>query len=403
MTRRSRRRWARTWPPSRRAGWPSSAHAAAAAVRAAAGAARPAARGLDGPGPIGRRGSGAARAGSGGRDPVRGTSSLPRRPRRRRAIRGSTPGPTRRRRSVAGGDVAPCWSRSWCSSSSAWPPSGSSPHAAAGRRRDRARGPHPGHPELAGHAGSRPARAGLPGRRPARIRGPAHPDHEPGADAAGRRPRSTCRRSRRASSSRSSTCGRAIQDLEDAGRGRDRRHPASSTTQLAAGAGRRRAGRPRRARASSSSSRTPGSPCPRTPTSATTSSRARTCSRSSRSCGWPAPRRGRQRRTGHGGDGDRGHRRLGAGQLRLPRAALPGRGDRTRRHVRPADPVRRASWTSSATRAETFGIGVELRRRWTRSTCPAYAGSVTLRYGHVDPSRSRRRPSAPVAAAPGAP
>ena len=53
-------------------------------------------------------------------------------------------------------------------------------------RHDRAREPHPAHPELAGHARARAPRPRLPHRGAARLRGPADPLHDPGADAARR-------------------------------------------------------------------------------------------------------------------------------------------------------------------------------------------------------------------------
>ena len=70
----------------------------------------------------------------------------------------------------------------------------------------------------------------------------------------------------------------------------------------------------------------------------------------------------------------------GPRQLGVPRAAVPGGGDRAGRHVRPADARRPGSSTSSAARAETFGIGVDYAAL-DAVDLPAYAGAVNLRYG----------------------
>ena len=86
----------------------------------------------------------------------------------------------------------------------------------------------------------------------------------------------------------------------------------------------------------------------------------------------------------HGG---RRHRRLGARQLGLPRAAVRREGDRPGADVRHARSRRPASSTSSAAASETFGIGVGYAVL-DQVDLDAYAGSVNLRYGRVDASPS---------------
>ena len=91
-------------------------------------------------------------------------------------------------------------------------------------------GPPPVHPQLAADAGGGVAGARVPRRRPAGRPGTTGPLHDPGADAAGRDRRPSCRPSRSSSRRRSSTCGHGSRRPSRQGRGRPRSCATSTTS-----------------------------------------------------------------------------------------------------------------------------------------------------------------------------
>ena len=241
------------------------------------------------------------------------------------------------------------------------------------------------------------ARPRVPDRRPARRRGPARPLHDPGALAAGRDGHASSRRSRTRSRRGSSSCAPRISELEgtSAGlRGDGRQlNDDLEEARIAAGldpADRDRDRAPARGFARSPSRR--GRRARRLP-------RHRPRHPDRRRGALARRRRGRlgQRRAGRPPTTrDHRHRRIGAGQLGLPRAAVPGDRDR------PGGPVRAPERGARVRRLRPRpGRAVRdpavVRRAGRRSTCrrsPARSPCATR--GRCRPPRParRRRPAA---------
>ena len=252
----------------------------------------------------------------------------------RRALRRRPrPAPTRTPRPTC----RPGWRRWWraSGSSSSW--SSSSRHAATGRRtsgHDLGRAAPARDPELAGHARRGAPGARLPDRRPARVRGPAGPLHDAGANAAGRDRHRAADRAGRPQGP-DPPAPRPDPGRREPGRGGGRPRPAAQR-EARAGADRGRADRAHRQRDRPPARGLEGAgPAGR--------QRVRLPGRFARH---PGRRRGAvgrrrrgdrgQRRADHADLRDHRHRQLAAGQLGLPRAALPDQRARAGRPLRPA-------------------------------------------------------------------
>ena len=375
-TRRSRPPSAWTWPPSRPRGWPTSGRPCRSA-RALAGPAGPAPP--DWEGAAGRRGRRARRADA-TRRPIRGDGRPVATPaRQHRAVRHVRERHWRRR--------ACSWARY---------------RRPRGRRRPRRLGrPRPAR-RRGVTAGVRPlvrsARWQVTGFVALLVLGfliaaqvasqtPEGPLHDPGAPAAGRdRPRPAGTAGDAQGPDRGPSAPRSPSLERRVGGQRRPRPPAER-----GGGGRPHRGRPDRARPG------PGS---------SSSSRTRPSSRGRRAGGGLAgdrrgPAHGRGgalagRRGGHldqrgarrGPDRRRRHRRLAAGQLGLPGAALPGHRASARPICTSGCPRRPGSATSSARGPRATGSGCRSPRRptWSCRPTPGRSPCATPRRTAASPA-----------------